>query len=61
MGKASPKNGIDTMSIESVIQDEVVFCVVTDTATIVMGESRMKTLCLEIDEQIYKPWVSSAY
>ena len=37
MNKASPENRIDTMSIQSVIQDKVVFCVVTDIAMIVMG------------------------
>ena len=37
MGKASPKNEIDTMSIQSVIQDEVAFCMVMDMVTIVTG------------------------
>ena len=36
MGKASLENGIDTMSIQSVIQDEVVFFVVTDMVAIVV-------------------------
>ena len=61
MGKASPENGINTTSIQSVIQDEVLFCVVKDTTTIIMGYSGLKYLCLEINEQISIPWVSNAY
>ena len=37
VGNASLKNGIDTTSIQIFIQDEVVFCMVTDKAVIVMG------------------------
>ena len=37
MGKASLDNEIDTTSIQSVIQDEAVFCVVMDTIAVVMG------------------------
>ena len=61
MDEASPENGIDPMSIQSVIQDEVVFCVVTDMVAIVTGYIWLKYLCLEINEQISIPWVSCAY
>ena len=37
MGEASPENRINPMSIQGIIQDEVVFRVVTDTAAIIMG------------------------
>ena len=37
VAKASLENEIDTTSIQSLIQDEVVFFMVTDTTTIVMG------------------------
>ena len=30
MGEASPKNGVNPMSIQGIIQDEVVLCMVTD-------------------------------
>ena len=59
--EASPKNRIDPTSIQGVIQYEVVFCVVMDTATIVTVYIWLKSLCLEINEQISIPWVSSAY
>ena len=37
MGEASPENRINPMSIQGIIQDEVVFHVVMDTVMIVMG------------------------
>ena len=37
MGEASSENRINPMSIQGIIQDEVVFHVVMDTAAIVMG------------------------
>ena len=36
MNEASPKNRINPMSIQGIIEDEVVFCVVTDTTVIIM-------------------------
>ena len=61
MGKASSENGIDTASIQSVIQDEVLFYTVTDTMTIVMGYVEMKYLSMDIDDQISIAWVICSY
>ena len=37
MGEASPENRFNPTSIQGIIQDEVVFCVVTDIAAIITG------------------------
>ena len=36
MGEASPENGVNTMSIQGVIQDKIVLHVVTDAAMIIV-------------------------
>ena len=61
MGEASSKNRINPTSIQDIIQDEVVFHVVTDMVVIVMGYIWLKYLCLEINKKISIPWISSAY
>ena len=50
MCKSSSENGIDTMSIQCIIQDKVVLCVVTDTETIVTGYIGLKSLSLEVND-----------
>ena len=37
MGEASTENRVDPMSIQGIVQDEVVLCVVTDTTVIIAG------------------------
>ena len=60
MGEASPDNIINPTSIQGIIHDEIVFHVVTDMTTIVMGYIWMKYFYLEIDKQISIPWIGSA-
>ena len=60
MGEASPENRINLTSIQGIIQDEVVFRVVTDTMVIVTGKMWLKSLCLEINKKIYIPRIDSA-
>ena len=50
MGEALSENGIYTMSIQGIIKDKIVLCVVTNTSMILMRYSRLKTLCLEIND-----------
>ena len=50
MGEASSKNGIYTMSIQCIIEDKIVLCVVTNAPMILTRYSRLKTLCLEIND-----------
>ena len=61
MGEASSNNGIYTMVVQCIIQNEIVLCELTDTMTILMGYVRLKSLGLEIDDKISIPWVSCAY
>ena len=61
MCKASSKNGIYTTLVQCIIQNEIVLCVVMDTAMIVTRYVRLKSLGLDIDDQISIPWVSCAY
>ena len=61
MCKASSKDGIYTMAVQCNIHNEIVLCVVTYMTMIVMGYVRLKSLGLEIDDQISIPWVSCAY
>ena len=50
MGEASSENGIYTTSIQGIIEDKIVLCVVTNATMIFTRYSRMKTLCLEIND-----------
>ena len=61
MCKASSKDGIDTTSVQCIIQNEIVLCMVTDTMKIVMTYVRLKYLSLEINNQISIPCISCAY
>ena len=61
MCKASSKNGINTMSIQCIIQDKVVIFMVMDMMTIIMGYIGRKSLSFEINDQISIPWVGCAY
>ena len=61
MRKALSKNGIYTTTIQCINQNEIVLCVVMDWMTIVMGYVRLKYLGLEIDDQIFIPWVICSY
>ena len=60
MAEASPENIFDPTSIQSIIQDEIVFHVVTDTAAIITGKMQLKYLCLELNKKISIPRISSA-
>ena len=50
MGEASSENGIYTMFIQCIVEDKIVFHVVTDAAMIITRYSRLKMLCLEIND-----------
>ena len=60
MGEVSPENRINPTSIQGIIQDEVIFHVVTDTAAIITGKMQLKYLCLELNKKISIPRISSA-
>ena len=61
MCKELSKNVVNTVSIQCIILNEIILCVVTDAMTIVMGHVRLKYLGLEIDDQISIPQISCAY
>ena len=61
MCKASSKDGIYTTVVQCIIQHKIVLFVVRDMMTIITGHVRMKSLGLEIDDQISIPWVSCAH
>ena len=50
MGEASSENVIYTTSIQGIIDDKIVLYVVTNVAMILTIYSRLKTLCLEIND-----------
>ena len=60
MSEALPKNGVNPTSIQGIMQDEVVFHVVTNVVAINMSQMWLKMLGLEINQQISIPRISSA-
>ena len=60
VGEASLENRVDPTSIQGIIQDKIVFCVVTDAVTIIARYMQLKMLGLEINQQISIPRISSA-
>jgi hypothetical protein len=57
MNYTSPKNGVNTTEVQSVVEDEVTARVVTDASTLFSRDVGLKTLGLKVKENVSIPRV----